>query len=200
MNKKEPHDQHDQNDHFRMQMPMGYAESYVKLTKSRAIFISENVTDRLGAELSSMLLYFDNQDHEAEIDIYIHTNGGATTGMANIYDVMQMVRAPIKTILIGKAYSAGAWILAAGNKGKRYALKSSKVMIHGSQFVFPIPGFDFTNSKNYLEFVNEENDSMLKVMAKHTGQTFEKVKADCQTERWMDAKVAKEYGIIDHII
>jgi ATP-dependent Clp protease protease subunit len=200
MNKKEPHDQHEQHDHFRMQMPMGYAESYVKLTKSRAIFISEGVTDRLGAELSSMLLYFDNQDHEAEIDIYIHTNGGATTGMANIYDVMQMVRAPIKTILIGKAYSAGAWILAAGTKGKRYALRSSKVMIHGTQFVFPIPGFDFTNSKNYLEFVNEENDAMLKVMAKHTGQTFEKVKADCQSEKWMDAKAAQEYGIIDHII
>jgi ATP-dependent Clp protease, protease subunit len=193
-------DQHEQHDHFRMQMPMGYAESYVKLTKSRAIFISEGVTDRLGAELSSMLLYYDNQDHEAEIDIYIHTNGGANTGMANIYDVMQMVRAPIKTILIGKAYSAGSWILAAGSKGKRYALRSSKVMIHGSQFVFPIPGFDFTNSKNYLEFVNAENDAMLKVMAKHTGQTFEKVKSDCQTEHWMDAKAAKEYGIIDHII
>lgn len=193
-------DQHEQHDHFRMQMPMGYAESYVKLTKSRAIFISEGVTDRLGAELSSMLLYYDNQDHEAEIDIYIHTNGGATTGMANIYDVMQMVHAPIKTILIGKAYSAGAWILAAGTKGKRYALRSSKVMIHGTQFVFPIPGFDFTNSKNYLEFVDAENDAMIKVMAKHTGQPFEKVKADCQSEHWMDAKAAQAYGIIDHII
>lgn len=181
-------------------MPLGYGESYVKMTKSRSLFISENVSDRLGAELSAMLLYYDNQDHESDINIYIHTDGGATTGMANIYDVMQMVHAPIKTILLGKAYSAGAWILAGGTKGKRYALHSSKVMIHGTQFTFPIPGFDFTNSKNYLEFVNEENDSMLKVLAKHTGQTFEKVKADCQTERWMDAKAAKEYGIIDHIL
>jgi ATP-dependent Clp protease protease subunit len=193
-------DQNEQHDHFSMQMPMGYAESYVKLTKSRAIFISENISDRLGAELSSMLLYYDNQDHEDEIDIYIHTNGGASTGMSNIYDVMQMVRAPIKTILLGKAYSAGAWILAAGSKGKRYALRSSKVMIHGSQFMFPIPGFDVTNSKNYLEFVDAENDAMIKVMAKHTGQTFEKVKADCQTELWLDAKSSLEYGIIDHII
>lgn len=193
-------DQPHQHDNFRMQMPVGYGESYVKMTKSRSLFISENVSDRLGSELSAMLLYYDNQDHEADINIYIHTNGGATTGMANIYDVMQMVHAPIKTILLGKAYSAGAWILAAGTKGKRYALHSSKVMIHGTQFVFPIPGFDFTNSKNYLEFVDEENDTMLKVLAKHTGQTFEKVKADCQTERWMDAKAAKEYGIIDHIL
>ena len=197
MEKREHPEQHD---NFRMQMPPGYGESYVKLTKSRSLFISENVSDRLGSELSAMLLYYDNQDHESDINIYIHTNGGASTGMANIYDVMQMIHAPIKTILIGKAYSAGAWILAAGTKGKRYALRSSKVMIHGTQFVFPIPGFDFTNSKNYLEFIDEENDAMLKVMAKHTGQPFEKVKADCQTEYWMDAKAAKEYGIIDHIL
>jgi len=193
-------EQPDQHDHFRMQMPAGYGESYVKLTKSRSLFISEVVTDRLGSELSAMLLYYDNQDHEADINIYIHTDGGATTGMANIYDVMQMVHAPIKTILLGKAFSAGAWILAAGTKGKRYALRSSKVMIHGSQFIFPIPGVDLTNSKNYLEFVDAENDVMLKVLAKHTGQTFEKVKADCQTEHWLDAKAAKEYGIIDHIL
>lgn len=193
-------EQPDQHDHFRMQMPAGYGESYVKLTKSRSLFISEVVTDRLGSELSAMLLYYDNQDHEADINIYIHTDGGATTGMANIYDVMQMVHAPIKTILLGKAFSAGAWILAAGTKGKRYALRSSKVMIHGSQFIFPIPGVDLTNSKNYLEFVDSENDVMLKVLAKHTGQTFEKVKADCQTEHWLDAKAAKEYGIIDHIL
>lgn len=193
-------EQPDQHDHFRMQMPTGYGESYVKLTKSRSLFISEIVTDRLGAELSAMLLYYDNQDHESDINIYIHTDGGATTGMSNIYDVMQMVHAPIKTILLGKAFSAGAWILAAGTKGKRYALRSSKVMIHGSQFIFPIAGLDLTNSKNYLEFVDSENDTMLKVLAKHTGQTFEKVKADCQTEHWLDAKAAKEYGIIDHIL
>ena len=190
------------HDHEPMHTPllMGYAESYVKMTKDRAIFISEDVTDKMSAEMSALMLYYDNQDHETEINVYIHTNGGATTGMSNIYDVMQMIHAPIKTILLGKAYSAGAWVLATGTKGKRYALRSSKVMIHGTQFVFPIPGFDFTNSKNYLKFVADENDAMLRVMSKHTNQTFEKVKADCQTEKWMSAKEALEYGIIDHII
>lgn len=183
-----------------MLMPRGYAESYVKMTRDRSIFISEDVSDRMGAEMSAMMLYYDSQDHDTPINVYIHTNGGATTGMANIYDVMQMVRAPIKTILLGKAYSAGAWILASGTKGMRYALHSAKVMIHGTQFVFPIPGFDYTNSKNYLEFVDKENDDMLRVMAKHTNQSFEKVKTDCQTEYWMDAKEALAYGIIDHII
>jgi|SRR5579885_1103205 len=191
---------HDHHEPLRVPLVMGYNDSYIKMTKDRAIFLSEDVSDKLGAELSALLLYFDNQDHEATINLYIHTNGGATTGLANIYDVMQMVHAPVKTILLGKCYSAGAWILAAGTKGMRYALRSAKVMIHGTQFVFPIPGHDFTNSKNYYEFVDAENDAMLKVMAKHTGQTFERVKADCQTEKWMDAKEALEYGIIDHII
>jgi ATP-dependent Clp protease, protease subunit len=197
MNKKP-----DKHDHEPLRAPllMGYSDSYLKMTKDRAVFLSENITDRVGAELSALMLYYDTQDPDTEINLYIHTNGGATTGMANIYDVMQMIHAPIKTILLGKCYSAGAWILATGTKGMRFGLRSSKVMIHGTQFVFPIPGHDFTNSKNYLEFVNMENDSMLKVLAKHTGQTFEKVKADCQTERWMDAKEALAYGIIDHII
>lgn len=196
MNKKD-------HTHEPMQAPllMGYSDSYIKMTKDRVIFLSEDITDKVGIELSAMLLYYDSQeDHETPINLYIHTNGGANTGLANIYDVMQMIHTPIKTILLGKCYSAGAWILAAGSKGMRFALKNSKIMIHGSQFLFPIPGHDFTNSKNYYEFVDAENDSMLRVMAKHTGQTFEKVKKDCQTEHWMDSKEALEYGIIDHII
>ena len=189
-----------EHDHVRSPILMGYSESYVKMTKDRAIFISEDVTDQMGADMSALMLYYDSQDHDTEINVYIHTDGGATTGMANIYDVMQLIHAPVKTILVGKAYSAGAWILAAGSKGKRFALRSAKVMIHGTQFIFPIPGFDFSNSKNYLEFVNTENDAMLHVMAKHTGQSFEKVKADCQTEKWMSAQESLEYGIIDYII
>jgi ATP-dependent Clp protease protease subunit len=185
---------------LRAPLVLGYSESYVKMTKDRAIFLSEDVSDKMGAEMSALMLYYDHQDPDTEINVYIHTNGGAATGMANIYDVMQMIHAPVKTILLGKAYSAGAWVLATGTKGMRFALRSSKVMIHGSQFVFPIPGFDFTNSKNYLEFVDAENDAMLRVMAKHTNQTFEKVKADCQTEKWMDAESAYQYGLIDHII
>ena len=179
---------------------MGYTESYVKMTKERVIFLSEDITDKVGIELSALMLYYDNLDHEMPIDLYIHTNGGADSALANIYDVMQMIHAPIKTILLGKCYSAGAWILAAGTKGMRYGLRNSKVMIHGSQFLFPIPGHDFTNSKNYYEFVDAENNAMLKVLAKHTGQPFEKIKKDCQTEHWMDANGAKTYGLIDHII
>ena len=195
MNKK------NHNESLHQPLITGYSDSYIKMTKDRVIFLSEDITDKVGIELSAMLLYYDSQeDHDSPINLYIHTDGGANTGLANIYDVMQMIHTPIKTILLGKCYSAGAWILAAGSKGMRFALRSSKVMIHGSQFFFPIPGHDFTNSKNYYEFVDAENNAMLKVMAKHTGQTFAKVKEDCQTERWMSAQEALEYGIIDHII
>jgi ATP-dependent Clp protease protease subunit len=191
----------DNHDHV-MHAPlvMGYAESYVKMSKGRAIFLSENISDRVGAELSALMLYYDNQDPDEDINLYIHSNGGASSGLANIYDVMQMVHAPIKTILLGKCYSAGAWILAAGTKGKRFGLRSSKVMIHGTQFTFPIPGFDLTESKNYFEFVKEENESMLKVMAHHTSQTIEKIREDCAQDRWMTALESKSYGIIDHVI
>ena len=179
---------------------MGYSSSYVKMSQSRAIFFSEDVTKNAGAELSALLLYYDNKDHEEPIHLYIHSNGGDVAGLTNIYDVMQMVKAPIKTILLGKCYSAGAVMLAAGTKGERYALKSSKVMIHGIQFVFPLPGEDIVTSKNYLEFVEENNDVLMKILAKHSGHSLEKLKADCAREYWMDAKAAQEYGLIDHII
>src|SRR5690606_32385277 len=108
--------------HDQMHEPflMGYAETYVKLAKNRILFVTEGIDDTVAAQLSAMLLYLDNEDHEAPIEMYIHSNGGAATGLANIYDVMQMIEAPVKTICLGKCYSAGAVLLAAGSKGMRY--------------------------------------------------------------------------------
>ena len=178
----------------------GYADSYLKMSKNRAIFFSEDVSDKVAADLCALFLYYDNQDHEEPIHLYIHSNGGDITGLNCIYDVMQMIHAPIKTVLLGKCYSAGAILLAAGSPGERYALRSSNVMIHGVQFAFPIAGEDMSNNKNYLEFIEDTNDILMKMLAKHTGQPLEKIKADCAREYWMDAKTAKEYGIIDHIL
>lgn len=190
------------HDHEQMRAPllMGYAETYVKLAKNRILFVAEGVSDVMAAQLSAMLLYLDNEDHESPIEMYIHSNGGHVTGLANIYDVMQMVKAPIKTVCIGKCYSAAAVLLAAGTKGMRYAFRNSSVMIHGIQFGFPIPGHDMTNSKSYFDFVNSNNDNIMKMLAHHTGHTLEKVKTDCKEDVWMDAKGALEYGIVDHVI
>lgn len=192
---------HDDHDHAGPNIFLaGYAESYVKLANDRIIFLSENVTKESAAELSAMLLYYDNQSHEDMIELYIHSNGGDASGLSNIYDVMQMISAPVKTVCIGKCYSAGAVLLAAGSKGYRYAFKNSKIMIHGIQAGFPIPGHDVTNSKNYFNFLEDNNDSIMKILAHHTGHSLEKLKQDCLRDVWLDAKQALEYGVIDHIV
>lgn len=178
----------------------GYAESYIKLAKHRIIIVAEDISDTMAAELSALLLYFDNEDHEEPIELYIHSNGGAATGLANIYDVMQMISAPVKTVCLGKCYSAAAVLLAAGSKGERYALKHSSIMIHGIQAGFPIPGHDITSSKNYYEYLDDHNDNIMKILAHHTGHTLQKIKEDCKQDVWMDAKQALEYGLIDHIV
>lgn len=189
------------HDHENMKpVLLGYADTYIKLAKHRVIVVAEDVTDNMAAELSALLLYFDNEDHESIIEIYIHSNGGASSGLSNIYDVIQMISAPVKTVCLGKCYSAGAVLLASGTKGERYAMKNSSIMIHGIQAGFPIPGDDITSSKNYYEFLKDHNDSIMKILAHHTGHSLEKVKKDCKEDVWMNAKQALEYGLIDHII
>lgn len=178
----------------------GYSETYVKLAKDRIIFMPELVTKESAAQLSALLLYYDNENHDETIELYIHSNGGDVAGLSNIYDVMQMISAPVKTICIGKCYSAGAVMLAAGTKGERYAFRHSQIMIHGIQATYPIPGHDITNSKNYFDFLKENNDNIMKILAHHTGHSLEKIKEDCLRDVWLDAKQALEYGIVDHIV
>jgi ATP-dependent Clp protease protease subunit len=178
----------------------GYKETYVRLAKHRILFISEDVSIEMATELSAMLLYFDNEDHEVPIEIYINSHGGAVSGFFNIYDVMQMIKAPIRTICAGRASSAAGVMLAAGTKGQRCALANSRIMIHGIQCVFPIPGFDITNNKNYHNFLLENNDSIMRVLSHHTGQTLDKIKDDCKEDVWLSPAMAKDYGIIDQIL
>jgi ATP-dependent Clp protease protease subunit len=188
--------------HDAMRGPLltGYEASYVHLSKHRIIWVSEDVTDEMASELSALLLYYDNEDHEAPIELYINSHGGAVSGLFNIYDVMQMIQAPVRTICVGRCYSAGAVLLASGTKGERCAYKNSRVMIHGIQCVFPIPGLDVTNSKNYHQFLVENNENIMKVLAKHTGQTLERIRQDCLGDVWFNAEQALDYGIIDQIL
>ena len=191
---------HNHEDILSMIKPSHYMETYIKLSKERSIFFSEDFEKENSAELSALLLYYDNLNHEEPINLYLHSNGGDASGLTNIYDVMQLISAPVKTICIGKCYSAGAVLLASGTKGHRYALKSSKIMIHGVQFGFPLPGQDIITSKNYYEFLKDNNDLIMKILAHHTGHPLQKLKEDCKEDLWMDAKQALNYGIIDHII
>lgn len=175
-----------------------YAQCYPLLASNRTLFLKEDITKDTAAELSALLIYYDAESKSDPIALYINSNGGDVDALMNIYDVMQMVSAPIKTICIGKAYSAAAVILAAGDS--RLALKNSKVMIHGVQLMFPLIGEDHENSKNYLNFVNKLNNNMLNIIAKHTGQRLDKVKEDCKQDTYLSAKEALNYGLIDKIV
>jgi ATP-dependent Clp protease, protease subunit len=185
---------------FRPPLFTGYEESYVKLSKHRIIWVSEDVTHEMASELSALLFYYDNEDHEAPIELYINSHGGAVDGLFNIYDVMRMIQAPVRTICIGRCYSAGAVLLAAGTKGERCAFKNSRVMIHGIQCMFPIPGLDVTNSKNYHQFLVENNENIMKLLSENTGQPVEKIRKDCLEDVWFNAQQALDYGIIDQIL
>lgn len=191
-----------EHDHGPVKVPFltGYSSTYVKLTKNRVMFVSEGIADPMAAEISALLFYFDRQDAEEPVELYIHTNGGSSSALINIYDVMQMISVPVKTVCIGKAFSAGAVLLAAGTKGERYAFKNSKIMIHGIQTVFPMPGQSVIDNKNLLDFIAMENEKILKILATHTGQPLEKVREDCKRDVWMSPEEALDYGIIDHIV
>lgn len=178
-----------------------YYETYVKLTKDRAIFLTEDFSKEMSSALTALLFHYDHQNSEEDITIYIHSDGGDSAALTNIYDVMQMLKAPVSTVCLGKAYSAGAFLLAAGTKGKRCAMSHSEIMIHGIQCQFPAFGEEHpVSSKNYFEFLNDMNDNIMKILAKHTGHTLEKVKLDCAKDLYLDPKQALAYGIIDEIL
>ena len=179
--------------------PSVYESSYIYLAKERVIFLKEDVTKDSASELAALLLYYDNESNN-DITLYIHSNGGDSDALVNIYDIIHMIKSPVKTVCLGKAYSAAAILLAAGTKGKRFACKNARIMVHGVQFMFPIPGEDQINSKNYFDFVKHNNDNVMKMLSMDTGQTLEKIKEDCKRDLYLDAKQALKYGIIDHIL
>lgn len=179
-----------------------YAESYVKLTQERVIFLSEDFTKETSSAVSALLLHYDNLDQDEDITIYINSNGGDASAFTCIYDVMQMITAPVKTVCIGKAYSAGAYLLCAGTKGKRYIMPNAEVMIHRVQCGFPMINKTQVDHESYLSFLNLINDNIIKILAKHTGKTLKEIKEDFDKTRhiFLDPKQAVKYGIVDHIL
>lgn len=175
----------------------GYEESLIISTKCRILYLSEDITPQSANQLSSILLFLDSQNHEP-ITLHVNTRGGAVSGLAQIIDIMGMIKSPVRTVNIGRAYSAGSVILAAGDE--RYAFQHSKCMIHEVQATFPIPE-DTSNNQKYFDFMKRySDDTIVKLLAKHTGQTFQKVKEDCKNETFFDAQEMFDYGLVDTII
>lgn len=190
-----------ENESENLQHQSKYVDSYIKLTKERVIFLNEVITKEVSSSVCALLLYFDSQNHDKDITIFINSDGGDAAALAAMYDVIQMIQSPVKTICLGKCYSAAAILLAIGSKGKRYALKNSQIMIHGLQCTFPILGEnDSKSAGNYLEFLNSLNVSVMKMLSKHTGKDLDIIHKDCLRDFYMDSKQALEYGVIDEIL
>ncbi len=172
---------------------------YSRLIKERILFLSEEIDANIATMLTATLFWLDSQDSTQEIEIYINSPGGTVSdGLLTIYDTFQVIKSPIKTICIGEAYSGAAVILAAGTHGKRLAYPNAKIMIH------PIQVSEISGSQPEIEKeakrIRKLNTSVIELIARHTGKSLKRVKKDCQTEKFMNADEALEYGIIDDIV
>jgi ATP-dependent Clp protease protease subunit len=170
---------------------------YSRLLKDRIIFLGTPIDAQVANTIVAQLLFLDAQNPNQEIRLYINSPGGEVDAGLAIYDTMQFVRAPVSTIVIGMAASMAAVILAAGEKGRRYALPHSKVMIHqpwggarGTASDIAIQAQEILKAKKLL---NE-------ILAQHTGQPLEKVERDTDRDYYLSAQEALEYGLIDQVV
>jgi len=169
---------------------------YSRLLRERIIFVGDAIEDHLANLVIAQLLFLDSEDPEKDISLYINSPGGQVTSGLAIYDTMQYVRAPVSTICIGMAASMAAVLLAAGAQGKRYALPNSRIMIHQGSGGFRGAPPDALIQMKEWEFLVARNHEIL---ARHTGQTLDKVVRDTERDFFMSPDEAKDYGIIDAV-
>jgi ATP-dependent Clp protease protease subunit len=169
---------------------------YSRLLRERIIFLGDAIEDHVANLVIAQLLFLESEDPEKDISLYINSPGGVVTAGLAIYDTMQYVRAPVSTICIGMAASMAAVLLAAGRKGKRYALPSSRIMIHQGSGGFRGNAPDaFIQMKEWEHLVRLNHE----ILARHTGQPLDKVVKDTDRDYFMSPDEAKEYGIIDAV-
>ena len=170
---------------------------YSRLLKERIIFVGTPIDDTVANLIIAQLLFLEADDPSKDISLYINSPGGVVSSGLAIYDTMQFVKPPVSTICIGMAASMAALLLAAGEKGKRFTLPHSRVMIHQPEGAFSGQASDIAiHAKEVLTI----RDILNKIFAKHTGQTKEKIAADTDRNYFMSAQEAKEYRLIDDIM
>ena len=170
---------------------------YSRLLKDRIIFLGGGIDDGMADLVVAQLLFLESEDPEKDISIYINSPGGVVTAGMAIYDTMQYIKPDVSTICMGQAASMGALLLAAGAKGKRYALPNSRIMIHQ-----PLGGAQGQASD--IEIQAQEilrmKDMLNDILANHTGQPLKRIKKDTDRDFFMSSKEAKEYGLIDEVV
>jgi ATP-dependent Clp protease protease subunit len=170
---------------------------YSRLLKDRIIFLGSAIDDNVANSIVAQLLFLTAEDPEKDISLYINSPGGSVSAGLAIYDTMQFIKPNVSTICIGIAASMGAFLLTAGEKGKRFALPNSEILIHQ-----PLGGVQGQASdiKIHAEHILKTRDRLNKILAERTGQPIEKIEKDTDRDNIMDAYEGKAYGIIDDVI
>jgi ATP-dependent Clp protease protease subunit len=169
---------------------------YSRLLKERIIFLGEPIEDHIANLVIAQLLFLESEDPTKDISLYVNSPGGVVTSGLAIYDTMQYLKAPVSTICIGQAASMASVLLAAGAKGKRFALPNSRIMIHQGSAGFRGNTPDVEIQMREVMHLTER---LTKILATHTGQPADKVKADSDRDFYMGADEAKAYGLIDEV-
>ncbi len=172
---------------------------FSRLLNDRIIMLSDQVNDATASLVVAQLLFLESQDSEKDISLYINSPGGSITAGMAIYDTMQYIKCDVSTICTGMAASMGAFLLAAGAKGKRFALPNSEIMIHQPLISGGLGG-QCTDIKIHSDHLLRTRQKMNELLAQNTGKSIEQVEIDTERDNYMTAKEALEYGIIDKVI
>ena len=170
---------------------------YSRLLKDRIIFISDEINDVTASLVVAQLIFLEAEDPDKDIQIYINSPGGSITSGMAIFDTMNYIKPDVSTLCIGMAASMGAFLLAAGKKGKRFALPNAEIMIHQ-----PLGGTrgQAEDIRIHAERILKLRDTINEILSERTGQPLDRVKRDTDRDFFMEAKEAKEYGLIDEVI
>jgi len=170
---------------------------YSRLLKERIVFLVGPVNDNLSTLVTAQLLYLESENPKKEISFYINSPGGLVTSGLGIYDTMQYIKPPVSTLCIGQASSMGSFLLAAGEKGKRFSLPNSRIMVHQ-------PSAGFQGQATDIEIHANEIMSLKKrlneIYSKHTGRTVTEIKNALERDKFMTSQEAKEFGLIDKVV
>ncbi|MDE5936162.1 MAG: ATP-dependent Clp endopeptidase proteolytic subunit ClpP [Ruminococcus sp.] len=172
---------------------------FSRLLNDRIIMLSDQVSDASASVVVAQLLFLESQDTEKDISLYINSPGGSITAGMAIYDTMQYIKCDVSTICIGMAASMGAFLLAAGAKGKRFALPNSEILIHQPLISGGLSG-QCTDIKIHSDHLVRTRQKMNEMLAANTGKPLEQIQADTERDNYMTAQEAMEYGLIDKVI
>lgn len=170
---------------------------FSRLLKDRIIFIGEEIDEHMASLVVAQLLFLESEDSEKDISVYINSPGGSVSAGMAIFDTMKYVKPDVSTICVGMAASMGAFLLAAGKKGKRYALPNSEIMIHQ-----PLGGMNgqAEDMRIQAEHILKIRDKMNRILSENTGNPVDRIEKDVDRDNYMNAEEAKAYGLIDSVL